>query len=438
MGVKKLIEVALPLDAINNAAAREKTIRHGHPSTLHIWWARRPLAAARAVIWASLVDDPSSHPEKFPTEKEQNKERKRLFRILSELVIWENSNNKRVLVEAKAEIKKSLGEDPSALKFLDPFAGGGAIPLEAQRLGLDTYAQDLNPVAVIINKAMIEIPPIFAGHPAVNPESQKNKGLQSWEGNAGLAVDVEYYGNWMKEEAFKRIGHLYPKVEIPEEQGGGEATVIVWIWARTVKCPNPACGHDAILVRSFDLSKKKGHEWHVVPECHSGNITFEVMPGKSPIEGTVSRSGASCIHCGSPIDFNYIRAEGQNERLDTTLIAIVAEGERGRLYIAPSPSQEKVANIQKPENFPNASMAEKALGFRTQNYGLTEFSDLFTNRQMTMLTTLSDLVQEAQEKAKKDAAAAGMSENKVGLSDCGSGARAYGEAIGVYLAFLGY
>lgn len=252
---KKLIEVALPLDDINAASAREKSIRHGHPSTLHLWWARRPLAAARAVIWSSLVDDPSAHPEKFPTVEEQAAERERLFGILRELVVWENSNNDRVLNAAKAEIKKSMGDDLPPL--LDPFAGGGAIPLEAQRLGLKAYAQDLNPVAVTINKAMIEIPPLFADKPAVNPEARGKLTNGGWSGNAGLAADVKFYGTWMKEEAQRRIGDLYPKVQVPAEQGGGEATVIAWLWARTVKCPNPACGCRTPLIKSFDLSKKK-------------------------------------------------------------------------------------------------------------------------------------------------------------------------------------
>lgn len=253
---KKLIEVALPLDDINAAAAHEKMPGIGaHPRGLHLWWARRPLAAARAVIWSSLVDDPSAHPEEFPTVEDQAVERERLFGILRELVVWENSNDERVLDDAKAEIRKSMGDDLPPL--LDPFAGGGAIPLEAQRLGLEAYAQDLNPVAVAINKAMIEIPPLFAGKPAVNPESRSRASIDSWVGNNGLVADVNYYGSWMKEEAYRRIGHLYPKVKVPNAQGGGEATVLAWLWTRTVKCPNPACGHETILVRSFDLTKKK-------------------------------------------------------------------------------------------------------------------------------------------------------------------------------------
>ena len=247
---KKLIEVALPLETINAASAREKSIRHWHPSTLHLWWARRPLAAARAVIWSSLVDDPSSLPERFPTEEEQTKERQRLFAILEKLVKWENSNNPDVLAEARAEIMKSMSGHPPAL--LDPFAGGGSIPLEAQRLGLEAHASDLNPVAVMINKAMIEIPPKFAGRPPVNPDARQSRLKNAeWPGARGLAEDERYYGEWMKQEAFKRIGHLYPKVKVPKEQGGGEATVIAWIWARTVKCPNPACGCEMPLASSF-------------------------------------------------------------------------------------------------------------------------------------------------------------------------------------------
>ncbi|WP_072371787.1 DUF1156 domain-containing protein [Thermophilibacter mediterraneus] len=431
MAVKKLIEVALPLDDINAASAREKSIRHGHPSTLHLWWARRPLAAARAVIWSSLVDDPSSHPEEFPTEQDQAAERKRLFNILRELVVWENSNDERVLDAARAEIKKSMGDELPPL--LDPFAGGGAIPLEAQRLGLKAYAQDLNPVAVTINKAMIEIPPIFADKPAVNPDAQARRGLESWKGNAGLAADVEYYGTWMRDEAERRIGHLYPKVQLED---GSDATVIAWIWARTVKCPNPACGHETILVRSFDLSKKKGKEWHVEPICEGGDIRFEVKPGKSEREGTVNRRGATCVHCGQPIGFEHIRAESCEGRMGSMLMAIVAEGNRGRLYFTPNQAQADAANVELPADYPQGRLAYYPGHLNTNVYGLDEFWKLFTNRQLTALTTLSALVGEAQQRAYEDAVAAGMPDDGVGLADDGSGALAYGQAIGVYLAFV--
>lgn len=431
---KKLIEVALPLDDINAASAREKSIRHGHPSTLHLWWARRPLAAARAVIWSSLVDDPSAHPEEFPTVEEQAAERERLFGILRELVVWENSNNDRVLNAAKAEIKKSMGDDLPPL--LDPFAGGGAIPLEAQRLGLEAYAQDLNPVAMTINKAMIEVPPLFAGKTAVNPESRSRASIDSWAGNNGLAADVNYYGSWMKEEAARRIGHLYPKVKVPAEQGGGEATVIAWLWARTVKCPNPACGHEAILVRSFDLSKKKGKEWHVEPVCEGGEVRFEVALGKATQDGTVNRRGATCVHCGAPIAFDHIREESREGRMGAKLMAIVAEGQRGRIYIAPDEVQIAAADVPMPDDYPQGKLAYYPGHLNTNVYGLDEFWKLFTNRQLTALTTFSALVGEAQKKAEADAIAAGLPDDGVGLADGGTGARAYGEAIGVYLAFI--
>lgn len=431
---KKLIEVALPLDDINAASAREKSIRHGHPSTLHLWWARRPLAAARAVIWSSLVDDPSAHPEKFPTVEEQAAERERLFGILRELVVWENSNNDRVLNAAKAEIKRSMGDDLPPL--LDPFAGGGAIPLEAQRLGLKAYAQDLNPVAVTINKAMIEIPPLFAGKPAVNPEARGKLTNGGWSGNAGLAADVKYYGTWMKEEAQRRIGDLYPRVQVPAEQGGGEATVIAWLWARTVKCPNPACGHEAILVRSFDLSKKKGKEWHVEPHCEGGEVHFKVEPGKAIQDGTVNRRGATCVHCGTPIDLKYVKEESKAGRMGAKLMAVVAEGKRGRIYIAPDSAQIEASQVEKPEDYPTGKLATHFTGGSCVPYGLDEFDKLFTNRQLTALTTFSALVGEAQRKAEADAIAAGLADDGVGLADGGIGARAYGEAIGVYLAFV--
>lgn len=430
---KKLIEVALPLDDINAASAREKSIRHGRPSTLHLWWARRPLATACAVIWSSLVDDPSAHPEEFPTEEDQARERERLFDILRELVVWENSNDERVLGDAMAEIRKSMGDDLPPL--LDPFAGGGAIPLEAQRLGLKAYAQDLNPVAVTINKAMIEIPPKFADGRPVNPKSRSERPLDTWEGNTGLAADVEYYGTWMRDEAFRRIGHLYPKVKVPEEQGGGEATVIAWIWARTVRCPNPACGHETILVRSFDLSKKKGKEWHVEPICENGEIRFEVKPGVSEREGTKAGSGFTCIHCGEPFKTAYVMEESKAGRMGSRLMAVVAEGNHGRSYFAPDVQQVSASIVPQPEDIPSGKLAPKFTGGSCVPYGLDEFWKLFTNRQLTALTTFSELVGEAQRKACEDAVAAGMTDDGVGLEDDGTGARAYGEAIGVYIAF---
>lgn len=436
---KKLIEVALPLEAINAESAREKSIRHGHPSTLHLWWARRPLAAARAVIWSSLVDDPSEHPEQFPTEEEQNQERQRLFGILEKLVKWENSNNPMILDEARAEILRSTGNNPPPL--LDPFAGGGAIPLEAQRLGLEAHAHDLNPVAVMINKAMIEIPPRFAEQTAVNPEARAQfDGEGGWIAAKGLAEDVRYYGEWMKQQAFKKIGHLYPKVKVPADQGGGEATVIAWIWARTVKCPNPACGCEMPLASSFVLSKKKGKEAWVKPIPTGDHVDFEVQQGKCPKEYESFKVGRSAIFkcpcCGEITTDAYVKKNGQLHKIGAQLMAVVAEGKRGRIYLTPDGEQRLAASVSKPEDYPDGSMPTNPRWFSPPAFGITEYSDLFTNRQLTALTTFSELVGEAQKQAEADAVAAGLPNDHIALSEGGVGARAYGEAVGVYLAFV--
>src|SRR2546423_15198640 len=294
---KKLIEVALPLEAINKASAREKSIRHGHPSTLHLWWARRPLATCRAVLFASLVDDPSEHPEEYPTEKDQEQERDRLIRLIEAMVKWENSNNKELLAKVHAEIFKSTGGNPPPV--LDPFAGGGSIPLEAQRLGLEAHASDLNPVAVLINKALIEIPPKFAGRSPINPNAQQSLMGSEWHGARGLADDIRYYGKWMRDEAERRIGYLYSKVTLPKEYGGGEATVIAWLWARTVICPNPACGAQMPLVSSFWLSKKKGKGAWLEPEVNQTTKTvhFKIQTGVGIPPETLKQGRGAMFRC---------------------------------------------------------------------------------------------------------------------------------------------
>lgn len=436
---KKLIEVALPLEAINAESAREKSIRHGHPSTLHLWWARRPLATARAVIWSSLVDDPSGHPEQFPTEEAQQQERERLFGILTRLVKWENSNDEGILAEAKAEIMKSTNNNPPAL--LDPFAGGGAIPLEAQRLGLEAHAHDLNPVAVMINKAMIEIPPKFANMRPVNPESRGHLGGSAAPKDAaGLAEDVRYYGEWMKQEAYKRIGHLYPKVKVPQAQGGGEATVIAWIWARTVKCPNPACGCTIPLTSTYILSKKKGNYAWVEPQVEDDHCTFTVHTGTKLPSNTSPKQGRGaafmCPSCGQITLDSYTKEEGKAGHIGAQLMAIVAEGKKGRIYLSPNSEHIHAADVPKPEEYPDGAMPTNPRWFSPPAFGMTDYSQLFTNRQLTALTTFSALVGEAQKKAEADAVAAGMYNDHIALSEGGTGARAYGEAVGVYLAML--
>ena len=463
---KKLIEVALPLEAINAASVREKSIRHGHPSTLHLWWARRPLATARAVLFAQLVDDPSSRPELFPTEEAQSQERQRLFRIIEDLVKWENTTNETVLEAAREEIRKSWRRtcednrdrpraaelfDPDKLPaFHDPFAGGGAIPLEAQRLGLEAYASDLNPVAVLINKAMIEIPPRFSGRPPVNPEARKGKGSTDavWKGAAGLAEDVRYYGQWMRDEAEKRIGHLYPKIEVTAEMArerpdlkqyvGRKLTVIAWLWARTVKSPNPAFADvDVPLASTFLLSTKKGKETYVEPVIEGGGYRFTVKAGTPPESaknGTKLARGANfqCVMSRVPIAGDYIKAEGKAGRMSAKLMATVAEGDRGRVYLAPTPEHESIVHGAEPTWMPDVEIPPDRRSMFTPLYGLTHFKHLFTPRQLVALTTFSNLVGEARERIRADAVV-GMPDDGVPLRDGGVGAMAYTEAVSVYL-----
>jgi len=399
---KKLIEVALPLEAINKESAHEKSIRHGHPSTLHLWWSRKPLATCRAVLFASLVDDPSSLPEQFPTEADQDKERQRLFRLIEKLVLWENSNNRAVLDEVHAEILKSTGGHPPPI--YDPFCGGGSIPLEAQRLGLEAHGSDLNPVAVLITKALIEIPPKFAGQPPVNPAAKaKLTGKGMWTGARGLADDVRYYGQWMRDRAFERIGHLYPKVKLPN---GDEATVIAWLWARTVKCPNPACGAQMPLTSKFALSVKQGKKAWVEPVINHAarSVRFEVREGEGAPEGTVNRKGARCLVCGTAVPLDHVRAEGRAGRMSAQLMAIVADGRRERFYLPPNVEHETLAASVKPEGVPETDLPHQALGFRVQLYGMTRHKDLFTKRQLVALTTFCDLVSDARRKLIRDGA----------------------------------
>jgi putative DNA methylase len=480
---KKLIEVALPLDAINIACAREKSIRHGHPSTLHLWWARRPLAAARAVIFSQMVNDPSwkweiEHPGEVPPNNLKASwaaSRKRLFGILEELVKWESTTKEEVLKKARLEIVKSWREtcelnrdhpqastlfNPDKLPaFHDPFAGGGAIPLEAQRLGLEAYASDLNPVAVLINKAMIEIPPRFAGKPPVNPNHQQllaeEKVLQQWHGAQGLAEDVRYYGQWMRDEAEKRIGHLYPKMEITADMAterpdlvpyvGKKLTVIAWLWARTVKSPNPAFSHVEVpLVSTFMLSTKEGKEAYVEPVIEGDSYRFTIRTGK-PKDGEAAKNGTKlarganfrCIVSDIPIPSTHIYGEAVAGRMGSRLMAIVAEGKNGRVYIPPSSEMEAVALRAKPDWKPEMAMPENPRWFSPPLYGLTTYGDLFTPRQLVALTTFSDLVAEAREKVRQDAIAAGVPDDEIGIDTCGSNAKAYAEAVSVYLAIAG-
>ena len=439
---KKLIEVAIPLEAINKASAREKSIRHGHPSTLHLWWARRPLAACRAVLFAQLVDDPSSHPDKFPTEEAVEAERKRLFAIIEELVKWENLTKEEVLERARAEIHKSCGDELPPI--YDPFSGGCSIPLEAQRLGLPAYGSDLNPVAVMIGKAMIEIPSKFKDMEPVHPGQKEHQFYRNAE---GLAEDVKYYGEWMREKAWERIGYLYPEVDLPEEHGGGKATVIAWIWARTVPSPDPAFSDVQVpLVSSFLLSSKKDKKAWVEPivDKTAKTIKYRIRYGgtKGDLEaaklGTTAgkRQAFLCVMSGAAIPYDHIREAGKAGQIGQKLIAIVAEGKRGRVYVGPHQSHENTAFSAEPKSRPETHLPNNPRDFKTPNYGMKTFGDLFTGRQLVALNTFSDLVHEAREQIEKDAQAASLPSDSTPLREGGKGAQAYAEAVSTYLALL--
>lgn len=471
---KKLIEVALPLDAINVASAREKSIRHGHPSTLHLWWARRPLAAARAVIFAQMVNDPGYQQGggfRYGVNKERAaQERERLFKIIEDLVQWENTHNEEVLERARAEIRRSWREtcelnknhpqaaelfNPDKLPgFHDPFAGGGSIPLEAQRLGLDSYASDLNPVAVTINKAMIEIPPRFAGCAPVGPRlagDRQEDHAKDWSGARGLAEDVRRYSAWMRIEAEKRIGHLYPKISVTADMAaerpdlkplvGHSLTVIAWLWARTVKSPNPAFSHvDVPLVSTFVLSSKEGKQVYVEPVVEGDSYRFTVKVGAlsdQALQGTAAgkRGGFYCLMSRSPIDYKYVRAEGTAGRMGARLMAIVAQGARGRFYLAPTHEHEAIPLEAAPKWRPELKLHGKCR-VNVSNYGLDTYGDLFTSRQLVALSTFSDLLQEAIANCRQEAMAAGMADDGLGLDAGGRGATAYAEAVAVYLSFV--
>ena len=446
---KKLIEVDLPLDDINRESAREKSIRHGHPCTLHMWWSRKPLAACRAVIFASMVDDPSSCPDEFPTEDEQRAERERLHDIIRRLVKWESTDESKpavnaLLAEARHEIARSVARSRGetapthpaevlnylrehTLPIYDPFAGGGSIPLEAQRLGLKAIASDLNPVAVLLSKALIEIPPKFKNQPPVNPEADrigmtvgkgKKKQCLPWRGTSGLADDIRYYGTWMREEAFKRIGHLYPKAKLPD---GSNATVIAWLWARTVPCPNPACGIQMPLKTTFQASKKRSNEHWMKPtvDYKAKRVSFVVQNHRRgvPEGGTVDRNGAVCIACNNAAPLPYVREQTRVGNMSEQMTAIVAEGDRRRIFVSPTNAHIQAAISAEPAWQPTANLPNQAMNLRVQGYGITHWHQLFTKRQLAALTTFSDLRIEVRNQITQD-----------GAND------AYADAVCTYLA----
>lgn len=428
---RKLIEVDLPLDAINAESRKDASLAHGHPSTLHKWWARRPLATCRAVLFASMVDDPEDCQEEFASKEEQDRERTRLHSLISELVKWETTietrpENKSLLEQARWEIVRSVArshkEAPpnrqnaqEVLKYLkekampiyDPFCGGGSIPLEAHRLGLQAIGGDLNPVAVLITKAMIELPCQFKGHPPINPKAdqmgmtvttgRKSKKMP-WRGNAGLADDLRYYGRWIREKAWERIGHLYPSVKLPS---GREVTPVTWLWARTVPCNNPACGIQMPLLSTLQLQKNQSEEHWIKPtlDSESERISWKVQEGKGNIDvsSTASKKGGLCIACGTPVKSRYIRDQFKAGNMEYQMVAIVASDEKKRLYLTPSKKDIDAASEATPAWRPPTRLPEistKAISLRS--YGWTHWHNAFTERQLLTLTTFSDLVSESR------------------------------------------
>lgn len=430
---KKLIETSLPLEAINAASQHEKSVpRKGHPATMHLYWARRPLVAARAVLFAQLVDDPSSRPDEFPTVESQDTERARLHALLEKLVVWENSNDDQLLEQARNEIRRSNNGDLPAV--LDPFAGGGTIPLEAQRLGLEAHASDLNPLAVLINRSLIEYPPRFDDQPPVFPRADGTR--TEWTRAEGLAEDVRLYGEWMRDQAFSRIGHLYPRVK---SEGGTEHTVIAWIWARTVKSPNPANPIEVPLVRTWWLSKKKGKEAWINAQVIDGHVKYEIRHDangpQGSNDGTMTRGNGVALGDGTLIPNSYIREEAQAGRLGAHLIAVVGEAKRSRVFVSPTEEHVRAASVTRPTNVPTQEVPTNNHDVdRLPMYGMPTWADAFTDRQLTALITLSDLIQEVHSRVQADAIEARIQDNGT-LQDGGNGARAYADAVCTYLAF---
>ncbi|MDR2140615.1 MAG: DUF1156 domain-containing protein, partial [Deltaproteobacteria bacterium] len=441
---KKLIETALPLEAISQAAKRERNIRRGHPSTFHLWWSRKPLAAARAVLFASIVDDPSSHPELYPTEAAQTAERERLFELLKKLIVWENTNNPQILAAAQTELKKYLGPNPPEL--LDPFAGGGSIPLEAQRLGLKVQASDLNPVAVIINKAMVEIPPKFAGRAPINPLSLATIGPAfEWPGAAGLAEDVAYYADRLSQMVWAKVGNLYPDPILEPGLDLGLDNIspkdkpprtVAWIWARTVRCPNPACGQPMPLVSSFALVNRGLKRISAEPAIRNNTISYGLRKGPPAQAGTINRHGARCAFCNGPVSLAYIRAEGLAQRLGNSMMAVVVNTSQGKIYLPPNEASLLAATVPRSGLSSDQAMPPNALGFRTPLYGLKRYADLFSPRQLTFLNALGSSIPELQKQIELDAQKAGWAISDLGLEAGGLGAKAYSEALVVYLGVL--
>jgi putative DNA methylase len=442
---RKLIEVALPLPEINDASAYDKMPGIGpHPKGIHHWWARLPLPTARAILFASVVDDPSAHPEQFPTEEAQNVKREQLFGILRRMMGKQLHQHPEVYAEARAEMLKHCGGTLPGV--LDPFAGGGSIPLEAARLGFEAHAGDLNPVAVLLNKCTLELAPRWADRPPVNPENRKPYGgTDGWQGAKGLAADVRHYGRTILERAREKIGYLYPPATVTKEMTEGrpdlrryigkDLPVIAWIWARTVASPNPATrGAHVPLMSTFWLSSKKGSEAWLDPivDRAAGAWRFAVRTGAPP-DAAVVRAGTKlgrgarfrCLLTDEPMDDDHIKAEGKAGRMATRLAAIVAEGSRGRVYLPAPPQHEQVARHAQPTWKPEYMIQGTTQYLGAKMYGMHQFSQLFTSRQLTAMVTLSDLVKAVREEVRRDAVMAGLPDTE---------AKAYAATVVTFLA----
>jgi putative DNA methylase len=447
---KKLIEVALPLDAINRESKRDKSLATAHPTTLHYWWAPRPLPACRAIVFASLVDDPSEHPELFPREIQQSAERQRLFNLMNELIAWENRDNINILKKARNEIERYT--DGYAPTLYDPFCGRGLIPLEAQRLGLEVIASELNPVAVLITQTLLYVMPKYKDMKPVNPKSRDQTSFSSYEGGKGFALDVKYYANRILRLAEEKLIEYYPLYivtsEIANDQPllknyvGRKLTLIAWLWARTVKCPNPACGATIPLVGQFWLSKKKNRRFWLEPilDRKTMKCRFQIKSGdgepQSPTKAKGKGASFNCPFCNGLASNAYIEAEGTAHRIGTQLMACIAEGERGRIYLPATDEHEMASKHCLTQWEPESPIPPYSQAFPTKRHGVLTWADMFTKRQILMLDTFSGLVKEIQKEVLRDGISSGLDSGEASLLEGGNGGRAYSEAIATVLGLI--
>ncbi len=382
----KLVEVALPLEAISAACRRDKDKKTGTIRNVHKWFAPMPTPAWRALLFAALVDDPGDGPE-----------RAELLRMVERLVPPDgNPPDADTLAEANAILMKATGGDPPTV--FDPFCGGGSTLVEAQRLGLPAAGSDLNPVPVLITRVLTELIPQVAGRPPLVADPAR-LGMKVTGGPLdGFLADCRHYAERVREKVWAEIGHLYP-----EPPGGG--TVIAWLWARTVTCPNPACRAIAPLVSSFWLSKKKGALTWIEPTGLGPGkpVRFEVNAGTAgpPVQRTVKRTGGTCLVCNQPIGFPYVRTEGKANRLGVQLLALVIDSLVGRRFDPPSATDLRT-DVARPSGAPEVLLSPNPRDLKTPNYGYNTVADLFTNRQLVALGAFADAVSEMPALVEQD------------------------------------